>query len=196
MRQYNLDIAIEAAEAGIDDILWDYMRRPEGRLDQIMIPGLGDGDPAPVIVRFLADAQVALREYNVLQGVSVFGIAATRGGDIAQDVVGMAPHVDYVSPMLYPSHWGPGEYGVADPESQPYDIVRASLLDFQRVLEGTNTTLVPWLQDFSLRVAYGPAEVQAQIKAAADLGITDWLLWDPWVTYTDDGLINSVAAPR
>jgi hypothetical protein len=196
VRQYNLDIALEAAAAGIDDILWDYIRRPEGDLDRMLIPGLDGGDPSPVIVDFVAEAQVALREYDVFQGVSVFGIAANRGEYIAQDVRGMAPHVDYVAPMVYPSHWGPGEYGVANPEAQPYDIVLASLRDFQEVLAGTNTALVPWLQDFTLRIDYGPAEVKAQIDAAADLGISDWLLWDPNVTYTGDGISTTSPGPR
>lgn len=188
VRQYNLDIAREAAEAGIDDILWDYMRRPEGNLDQIVIPGFDGDDPSPVIVSFLAEAGSLLRPYDVLHGVSVFGIAATRGDDIAQDVVGMSDHVDYVSPMVYPSHWGRHEYGVAHPEAQPYDIVNASLADFQRVLGGTGTAIVPWLQDFTMRVSYGAEEVRAQIDAAADVGINDWLLWDPTVTYTEGAL--------
>ena len=166
-----------------------YIRRPEGRLSDMTIPGLGDDDPAPIIVEFLAEARLALREYDVFQGVSVFGIAATRGEYIAQDVVEMANHVDYVAPMLYPSHWGRGEYGVEHPEAQPYDIIRQSLADFQRVLEGTNTSLVPWLQDFTMRVDYGPEQIKAQIDAAAALDIYNWLLWDPEVTYTADGII-------
>ncbi len=189
VRAYNLAIAVEAAQAGIDDILWDYIRRPEGTLSNMTIPGLGNDDPAPIIVDFLAEAQIALREYDVFQGVSVFGISATRGEYIAQDVVGMANHVDYVAPMLYPSHWGPGEYGIEHPEAQPYDIIRQSLADFQRVLEGTNTSLVPWLQDFTMRVDYGPEQVKAQIDAAADIGVYDWLIWDPEVTYTAEGII-------
>tara|TARA_B100000959_G_scaffold223391_1_gene236739 strand:- start:2750 stop:4288 length:1539 start_codon:yes stop_codon:yes gene_type:complete len=192
VQNYNLDIAREAAEAGIDDILWDYMRRPEGRLDGMFIPGVGLDDPSPIIVDFLRKSQILLREHGVFQGVAVFGISATRGEFIAQDVAGMAHYVDYVSPMVYPSHWSRGEYGVAHPEAQPYDITRASLADFQRVLDGTNTALVPWLQDFSMRVPYGPAEVKAQIDAAASLGIYDWLIWDPTVTYTAEGI---VAAP-
>ena len=192
VQNYNLDIAREAAEAGIDDILWDYMRRPEGRLTSMLIPGVGLDDPSPIIVDFLRKSQTLLREHGVFQGVSVFGISATRGEFIAQDIAGMAHYVDYVAPMVYPSHWSRGEYGVAHPEAQPYDITRASLADFQRVLDGTNTALVPWLQDFSMRVPYGPAEVKAQIDAAASLGIHDWLIWDPTVTYTAEGI---VAAP-
>ena len=192
VRQYNLDIAAEAAAAGIDDILWDYMRRPESRLEdldkEMRIPGWGGGDPSPEIVDFLEEASSMLREAQVFHGVSVFGIAADNGEWVAQDIGAMSDHVDYVAPMVYPSHWGRGEYGVADPEAQPYDITRASLSRFQRVLAGTNTAVVPWLQDFSMRVNYGPAEVRAQIDAAADLGISDWLLWDPQVTYTNEGI--------
>ena len=188
VRQYNLDIAAEAAAAGIDDILWDYMRRPEGDLAGMRIPGWDGGDPSPIIVSFLAESGKMLREAQVFHGVSVFGISARRGQFIAQDIGAMSDHVDYVAPMVYPSHWGRGEYGVSHPEAQPYDITYASLADFQDVLAGTNTAVVPWLQDFSMRVAYGPTEVRAQIDAAADLGISDWLLWDPKVTYTTDGL--------
>ncbi len=188
VRQYNLDIAAEAAEAGIDDILWDYMRRPEGDLSGMRIPGWDGGDPSPIIVSFLAEANSMLREAQVFHGVSVFGIAADRGEWVAQDIGAMSDHVDYVAPMVYPSHWGRGEYGVVHPEAQPYDITRASLAQFQRVLAGTNTAVVPWLQDFSMRVNYGPDEVRAQIDAAADLGISDWLLWDPQVTYTNEGI--------
>ena len=188
VRQYNLDIAAEAAAAGIDDVLWDYMRRPEGDLSGMRIPGWDGSDPSPVIVSFLAEAGSMLRQAEVFHGVSVFGIAADRGEWVAQDIGAMSDHVDYVAPMVYPSHWGRGEYGVAHPEAQPYDITRASLAQFQRVLAGTNTAVVPWLQDFSMRVSYGPDEVRAQIDAAADLGISDWLLWDPEVTYTTEGL--------
>ena len=100
-------------------------------------------------------------------GISVFGIAATRPEQIAQDLRLMAPHVDYVAPMVYPSHWGRGEYGVADPNRQPAAIVGASVGDFTHGVAGSGAAVVPWLQDFSAGgVAYGPVEVRAQIDAA------------------------------
>ena len=68
----------------------------------------------------------------------------------------MAEHLDYVSAMVYPSHWAPGEYGVRNPNAQPYDIVLRSLQDFQKDVRGTGARVVPWLQDFSLGVDYGP----------------------------------------
>ena len=77
-----------------------------------------------------------------------------------------------------------GSTGLLTPK-RSHDITRASLADFQRVLDGTNTALVPGCK-ISLRVQYGPVEVKAQIDAAASLGIYDWLLWNPTVTYTSE----------
>jgi len=187
VHRYNLDIALEAADAGIDDIMWDYMRRPEGNPDEMVIPGL-QGTSADGVVRFLAASGAALRERCVYQGVAVFGIAASRPDAIGQDIPRMARHVDYLSPMLYPSHWVNGEYRVANPNRQPYDIVKAALEDFQAKVAGTGAVLMPWLQDFSLGHPYGPGEVRAQIDAAAALGIPDWMLWNAGATYTQAAL--------
>src|SRR6266545_4321022 len=136
------------------------------------------------IAAFLAESRAALKPYSVFLGASVFGVAATRPTEVGQDIPAMAEHLDYVSAMVYPSHWGPGEYGVADPNSQPYDIVRRPLEDFQRDVRGTGARVVPWLQDFSLGVDYGPPQIRAEIAGARDAGIDEYMLWDPAVTYT------------
>jgi hypothetical protein len=78
---------------------------------------------------------------------------------------------------------------VADPNRQPYDIVKASLADFVLAVAPTGRPLVPWLQDFSESgVQYGDAQVQDQIKAATELGVSNWLLWNPDTLYTMDAL--------
>jgi hypothetical protein len=185
--RYNLEIALEAVDAGVDDILWDYVRRPEGDPATMVIPGLPDTS-SNAVVAFLATAHAALRERCVYQGASVFGIAADRPDAVGQDIPRIARHVDYIAPMLYPSHWVPGEYNVKNPNRQPFDIIKASLADFQAKMAGTGARLVPWLQDFSLGHPYGPAEIRAQIDAAASLGVTDWLLWNAGASYTAGGL--------
>jgi peptidoglycan/xylan/chitin deacetylase (PgdA/CDA1 family) len=183
VRRYQIAIAVEAAKGGVDEVLYDYVRRPDGPLSTMVFPGL-KGTPEQSIVSFLAETQAALKPYRVFLGASVFGVAATRPAEVAQDIPAMAGHLDYVSAMVYPSHWAPGEYGVANPNAQPYDIVLRSLEDFQKDVRGTGARVVPWLQDFSLGVHYGPAQVGAEIHGAQDAGIDEYLLWDPAVTYT------------
>ena len=108
----------------------------------------------------------------------------------------MARESDYIAPMLYPSHWGPGEYNVANPESQPYEIVLRSLRDFRRQTRGTGARVVPWLQDFTLGVSYGEAEVRAQIRGRAARWIDEFILWDPTVTSTSEALDPNAKATK
>jgi peptidoglycan/xylan/chitin deacetylase (PgdA/CDA1 family) len=183
VRMYQIDIAVAAAKLGVDDILYDYVRRPDGPLSSMRFSGL-KGTPEQSIASFLAETRAALKPYKVFLGASVFGVAATRSKEVAQDIPTMAEHIDYVSAMVYPSHWGPEEYGIRNPNAQPYDIVLRSLQDFQNDVRGTGARVVPWLQDFSLGVTYGPAQVRAEIQATHDAGIDEYLLWDPAVTYT------------
>lgn len=186
--EYNIAIGEEAARHGVDDILYDYVRRPDAFIEQLRFPLQGNSTPEDTIVAFLEESQPRIHAAGARLGASVFGIAATHPDQIAQPIPRIAETVDYVAPMVYPSHWGPDEYGVADPNSSPYDIVFRSLSEFQRQVEGTDATVLGWLQDFSLGVEYGPAEVRAQIDAAADAGVLDFLLWDAAATYTSEAL--------
>lgn len=187
VRKYNIDIAEEAARLGVDDILYDYVRRPDGPIENMRLPGL-TGSPEDGVAGFLTESRARLRPLGVYQGASVYGISVDRPTQIAQDLTKIAPAVDYIAPMVYPSHWNKGEYGVADPNREPYEITKRSLALFQAKVEGTDVKIIPWLQDFSLGVTYGPDEVRAQIQAAADVGIDNWILWDPAVTYTEAGI--------
>ncbi len=182
VREYNIALAEEAARLGVDDVMFDYVRRPD-TLSELVYPG-GDGTPEDAIVSFLEESRPRVIESGARLGAAVFGIAATRPTEVAQDIPRMAEHVDYVAPMVYPSHWGPGEYGVDNPNAQPYDITFRSLVDFVELTEGTGAHVVSWLQDFSLGIAYGPAEVRAQIEASRDAGVPNILLWDAATTYT------------
>ncbi|HZO62846.1 MAG TPA: putative glycoside hydrolase, partial [Gaiellaceae bacterium] len=195
VRDYQIAIAVAAARAGVDDVLYDYVRRPDGPLSTMVFPGL-KGTPEAAIASFLAETRAALKPYRTFLGASVFGVAATRPTEVAQDVPLMAEHLDYVSAMVYPSHWAPGEYGVQNPNAQPYDIVLRSLQDFQKDVRGTGARVVPWLQDFSLGVEYGRAQVDAEIQAAHDAGIDEFLLWDPAVTYTAAALTRDARTAR
>ena len=199
VRQYNIDLAMEAVDRGVDEILWDYVRRPEGDIAGMVFPGMQvpESDEPDVaekravndnVVSFLAEAGAPLREECIYQGASLFGIAARNPDAIGQPVPGIARHVDYIAPMLYPSHWVRGEYRVPHPNAQPYEIVEKSLADFQRKAAGSGVAFNLWVQDFSIGIPYGPAEVRAQIDAARDLGVDNWLLWNATVRYTPDAI--------
>lgn len=190
---YLLGVAVEAARKGFKEIQLDYVRFPsDGDTTTCVFPAQGSDTrtKSQVIEDFLQFMRDGLKPMGIVLSADVFGLTASGQGDmgIGQDVAAMGMHLDYMCPMVYPSHYNPGEYNIGDPEANPHDTVYMSLVDFQKKLEGTPCKLRPWLQDFSLRLTYGAAEVQAQIRACYELGINEWLLWDPNCTFTESAL--------
>jgi hypothetical protein len=92
--------------------------------------------------------------------------------------------VDAIYPMVYPSHFGPGEYNLPNPNAQPGRTVALALRDFAVAVSGTETRLVPWLQDFSLGRTYTVADVRDQVQAARDAGVDGFMLWNAGGVYT------------
>ncbi|MFD3506654.1 putative glycoside hydrolase [Nocardia sp. NPDC058666] len=187
VRQYNIDLAVEAAHLGFDGVMYDYVRRPDGSLSSMHFAGL-TGTPTEAVAAFLAQSRYPLHEAGAHLSAAVYGIASTRPDEIAQNITLIAGSVDFVAPMIYPSHWNPGEYGVPNPNAQPYDIVYRSLQDFLAATAGTGATVIPWLQDFSLGVPYGDAEIRAQIDATRDAGIPSFFLWNAATRYHTGGI--------
>lgn len=185
---YLLGICLEAAGKGFKEIQLDYVRFPsDGNTETCVYPANDGRIKKDVIIDFLEYMRSGLKPLGVVLSADVFGLTASGQADmgIGQDVSLMAEHLDYLCPMVYPSHYNPGEYDIGDPEANPHDTVYHSLVDFQEKLGGTNCQLRPWLQDFSLRLDYGATQVQAQINACYELGIEEWLLWDPHCTFTE-----------
>jgi len=187
IRRYTIDLAVEAARLGFDGVMYDYVRRPDGSLTSMHFPGLA-GTPTDAVAGFLAESRYPVHLAGAHLSAAVYGIAATRPEQIAQDIPRMARNVDFVAPMLYPSHWNSGEYGVPDPNAQPYDIIARSLHDFRTSTAGTGAKVIPWLQDFSLGVPYGDAELRAQIDATRDTGIDSFFLWNAATRYHSGGI--------
>jgi len=106
--------------------------------------------------------------------------------------------VDVALPMVYPSHYWTGSFGFEKPNAYPYEIVRRALRDAvsrSALVEGAGTVR-PWLQDFSLgQPPYGAPEVRAQIQAAYDAGVEEWILWNPGNRYTESALIPKRGLP-
>lgn len=193
IQEYNISIAEEAAAMGVDHILWDYLRKPDGPVENMTIPGL-EGSVEDAVYAFTAAADERLAPYGVQHGASLYGVSADRPWEVGQDVERLAEVLDYVSPMIYPSHWGPGEYDVANPLMQPYDIVYRNLEVWLEVTEGKRARVKPWLEDSNWPVRLGYPDradyVREQIRATYDSGISEWLLWDSAVNYTEAGMIQ------
>ena len=125
--------------------------------------------------------------------IDVFGLTATDTTDmgIGQRWDMFVDRADVVLPMVYPSHFAPGTYGLANPNAHPYETVNRALQDMKRRSAGIANAakVVPWYQDFTLGPpAYGATQVRAQIKAGYDNGVYSWILWNPGSKYNIDAL--------
>jgi hypothetical protein len=190
--RYGVDVAAAAARAGFDEIQFDYVRFPsDGDVSLIRYPGRHRQPMAWTIPAFVQYASRRLHPLGVRVSVDVFGLSAARDLGIGQLPRRVSRYVDAVYPMVYPSHYGSGEYGIHDPEASPGRTVGRSLGDFERALEGRSARLTPWLQDFSLARTYSLADVRLQIAAARAHHTAGFLLWNPEGLYSAGAL-----APR
>ncbi|PKM41727.1 MAG: hypothetical protein CVV03_11790 [Firmicutes bacterium HGW-Firmicutes-8] len=181
---YNVDLAIEAYELGFDEVQFDYIRFPEGARTAVY-SGKDGKQRVDVIADLLQYARNKIG-WDKMFSTTIFGFVAHAKDDlgIGQRPERMAPYVDYISPMIYPSHYSRGNYGFSNPNAHPYEVVDGSIKDLNRLIESTGCRIRPWLQAFSMgQPRYGPNEVQAQIKATNLNDINTWLLWHPGVNY-------------
>jgi hypothetical protein len=180
---YNIALAQEAAAAGVDDVLLDDVRRPDGDLSYLRAVGL-EGTIADTLVAFLGRAQDALRSEGAYLGATVTGVSVRDPSVYDQDLAGMGAVVDYLAPEVYPESYSAGFFNLPDPQAEPGATVEAALQAAAGEVGDQRTPLVPWLQDYSGAVTYGAAEVQAQVDGAAAVGACSWVVADPDYSYT------------
>jgi hypothetical protein len=182
---YNVSIAVAAAEAGFDEIQFDYVRFPsDGDLSIIRYPRPHPQPMNATIAAFAAFAAPKVHAAGARISVDVFGLSATQDQGIGQHPRQISRYVDAVYPMAYPSHYTAGEFGISDPNAKPLETVAYTMRDFRRALRGRKAKLVPWLQDFSLGRTYTLAEVRAQIVAARAAHARGFMLWNAAGVYT------------
>jgi hypothetical protein len=189
VRAYNIGVAREAANAGFDEIQFDYARLPDATGLVYREPDTMQNRVA-AIEGFLREARTALVPYNVFLAIDIFGYVCWNPDDtrIGQQLERIADAVDYISPMLYPSSFQFGIPGYRNPAQHPYEIVHRSL---ERALERTGVPPLrfrPWLQafpDYAFGAgAFAAGQVRAQIRAAEDIGTNGWMLWNPHNRYS------------
>ena len=186
---YNLAVAKAAVRAGFDEIQFDYVRFPsDGDIESAVFPGKRREAMSATIARFVHYATNRLRPMGARVSVDVFGLSATRNLGIGQSPRRLARIVDAIYPMVYPSHYSSGEYGLSDPEAVPGRTVGRSLRDFRRQMRGGRAKLIPWLEDFTLGGTTSLQKVHEQVRAARRWKTGGFLLWNPSGDYTRGAL--------
>lgn len=195
--KYNVDIAKEAVKLGFKEIQFDYVRFPEGfekRADKLKYTKT-DNSRVEIISNFVKYAKSELTPLGVRVSVDIFGYAASAPAEgIGQDFVKISKNVDVISPMVYPSHYSTGWFGVKEPDLDPYATIKGSMVDTHKKLDplGSYKPIVrPWIQDFTASwlgsghfVKYGKQQVEDQIRALKDENVEEFLLWNANNRYT------------
>ncbi|MFZ5353589.1 MAG: putative glycoside hydrolase [Bacillota bacterium] len=195
---YVLKVAEEAAVLGFKEIQFDYVRFPtDGNLKIIDYGSIAkEKTKEEAIADFLAYARKRLSGMGAVVSADVFGLVTTAqdGMSIGQHLESIAVSIDVICPMVYPSHYGSGVYGVAEPDFEPYKIVNYSMsVAFERIknidYDGKKAKLRPWLQDFTATYLprynkYDADDIRAQIQATYDAGVKEWILWNASNRYT------------
>ncbi|MCX6074156.1 MAG: putative glycoside hydrolase [Campylobacterales bacterium] len=192
---YLLSIAEDAAQAGFDEIQFDYVRFPDRKGIKFSVDNT-QANRVKAISGFLEAARIRLTPYNVFVSADIFGYVSWHDADIeiGQRVDALAPYVDYLSPMLYPSGFNAGIPGYPIPVNANYEIVKNSL--DKALIKSANSPLNyrPWLQAFRDYAfdhrLYGAKEIRDQIRASENFGSCGWILWNPRNVYTSAGLIK------
>jgi hypothetical protein len=186
---YNVDVALAAARAGFDEIMFDYVRFPsDGDVESAVYRNRGALTKRDAVPAFLRYAEQRLDRYDVRVSAAVFGLAAARDLGIGQLPKRMAPHLDTLYAMTYPSLFGPGELRIADPSRAPGETVSRALRKFAITLRGSHVLVVPWVQDFTFTTPFELEQVQAQVDAARRAGAKGFMLWNAEGVYTDGAL--------
>lgn len=192
--EYNIRVAVEMAKLGFGEVQFDYIRFPEpykSLPEQLFKDANGMSKPH-ALGEFFKTACPRVHAAGARCTADIFGLVTTVPGalEIGQQWEELAPHSDVLLPMVYPSHYPHGSFGVEKPNAEPYKIVYAAIhraheRDLKLGITAGNHVR-PWLQAFSLKgmtPKYGAAELQEQKRAVYDAGYDGWVLWNPGSVY-------------
>jgi len=179
---YTIALCQELIALGVDEIQFDYVRFPsDGNMSTIEYPIVIEGiSKEECIGKFLAFANDRLKPTGVVISVDVFGMTAWKTKDfgVGQVLEQIAPHVDVICPMLYPSHFPENFLSLKNPGQYPHSIMKSSL---QEMKKRTDKEIRPWIQGFW----YTPEEIDAQLQGVTENEIQTWTVWNPSGRYAE-----------
>lgn len=193
---YTVAIAHDAYEQGFDEINFDYIRYPsDGNIKDInyhIAAGKTRADNIETFFKYLHTE--VKKDIDIPMSADLFGLT-TEGTDdmgIGQVWEKALPYFDFLAPMVYPSHYPPGQAGFKNPADHPYEIINkalASAVMKTNALPGNDIHKIrAWLQDFNLGAKYTKEMIKLEMKAVYDNGLDSWMLWDPKNKYTPEAL--------
>lgn len=193
---YNVAIAKEAISLGFDEINFDYVRFPsDGNLKNIIYthnktPETKDKKKYDVMREFFAYLDTNLKDEPAWTSVDFFGFIMERhdGINIGQRLDDVVDYVDFVSPMMYPSHYPKGHLGLQNPAASPYKVIDNGMAKGLPYFDNKRAKVRPWIQAFNIGAYYGVTNIRAQIDAIEKYDNAGWLLWNASNRYTNAGL--------
>jgi hypothetical protein len=206
MWKYIYDVSKKSYDLGFDEINLDYIRFPtDGALSDMTFPISGERaktDKPGIVGDFYRYITSELHKDDIPVSGDLFGIIMVTSVDIktlGQDMHTALETFDYVSPMVYPSHFYKGTAGYDNPAVHPGEIIYYSMAAGIKIADevasstGQSTSTIrakyrPFYQDFDMGATYTADMVRAQITAGEKLGIKSWMLWDPANKYTPSAL--------
>ena len=187
---YNIEIAREAIEFGFDEINFDYVRFPsDGNLRAIQYTN-GDTERYDVMGEFFEYISKNLEDEPAWLSIDMFGFVMERhdGMSIGQRLQDATDHIDYICPMMYPSHYPSGHLNLVNPAAHPWDVIDNGMKKGITHFEDRRAEVRPWIQAFNIGAQYGATNIRAQIDAIEQYDNAGWLLWNASNRYTSAGL--------
>lgn len=200
---YLIEVCRQCVAVGFDEVNLDYIRfsTDKGMSNVDFGPGAESRTRIEVITDGIRRICEEIKPLGAFVSCDVYGAIISSSVDakiVGQSYFNMAKYLDYICPMVYPSHYGDGYYNLDYPDCHPYELVYHALMDSQKVLymidpAENKAEVRPWLQDFTAswvrhHLNYGRDEVRGQISAVYDAGYSQWLLWNAGISYTEDAL--------
>ena len=188
---YNVAIAREAIRLGFDEINFDYVRFPsDGNMSNVVYTN-GEKEKYEVMHDFYHYLNMRLSGESAWISLDMFGFVMERhdGMNIGQRLEDAVDEVDYICPMMYPSHYPAGHLGLANPADYPAQIFDNGLKKGLEYFTGHRAEVRPWLQAFDLGSNYRDgAKIREQIETIEKYTEAGWLIWDASNRYTSAGL--------
>ena len=189
--EYNFRVAEEAIKMGFGEIQFDYIRFPEPykSLPPQVFPESNGRTKTQALAEFLNAANKRIDKYGLRTTADIFGLVTTVGGalEVGQAWEPLAKATDVLLPMVYPSHYPHGSFGIRSPNAEPYNVIHIAISrarERNAAIGITGQHVRPWLQAFTLGAPrYGPAELEQEKRAVYDSGYDGWVMWHPGSQY-------------